>query len=100
MSENVNTNPQIGPFDIGPSGKSRGIAGLLAIFLGALGVHYFYIGKTVPGIVFLLLTLLSCGALGLICEIISFIQGILMIIMTQDDFERKYMNTTSSFPLF
>ena len=37
-------------FSNGPSGKSRGVAGLLAILLGALGVHYFYLGKTGAGV--------------------------------------------------
>ena len=30
---------QPGVFDAGPSGKCRGVAGLLAIFLGAFGIH-------------------------------------------------------------
>lgn len=32
-------------FSPGPSGKSRGVAALLAIFLGSLGIQYFYLGK-------------------------------------------------------
>ncbi len=51
-------------FSNGPSGKSRGVAGLLALFLGGLGLHYFYMNKTNAGVVFLLATLLTCGALG------------------------------------
>ena len=38
-------------FAAGPSGKSRGVAGLLAIFLGTLGVHYIYLDKTTSGII-------------------------------------------------
>ncbi len=35
---NYYPNPStIGPFDEGPTGRSRGVAGLLAIFLGSLG---------------------------------------------------------------
>ncbi|MBP5498736.1 MAG: NINE protein [Muribaculaceae bacterium] len=87
-------------FDNGPSGKSRGVAGILALFLGAIGVHYFYLGKTTAGLVFLLISLLSCGLLGAIFAIISLIQGIMMLTMTQEEFERKYVNTPSSFPVF
>ena len=72
------------------------MAGLLAILLGALGVHYFYLGKTGAGVLFLILGLLSCGLL----SVITLIQGILMFVMTQEDFERKYVYTNSSIPLF
>ena len=91
-------------FANGPSGKSRGLAGLLAIFLGSLGVHYFYLGKTTPGIVFLLVSLfgggLTCGAAAGIVALVSLIQGIMMMTMSQQEFESKYINTDNSFPLF
>lgn len=87
-------------FSSGPSGRSRGIAGLLAILVGAIGVHYFYIGKTGAGIVFLLATLLSCGILGVVTEIVSLIQGILFFTSTQEEFESRWVNSPSSMPLF
>ena len=89
-----------GIFDDGPSGKSRGVAALLAIFLGTFGAHYFYIGKTTPGVVFLLVSLFSCGTVAWIIAIISLIQGIKMLTMTEEAFEEKYVNTPSSFPVF
>ena len=89
-----------GIFDDGPSGKSRGVAALLAIFLGAWGVHYFYIGKTTPGVVFLLVSLFSCGFFAWIIAIIALIQGIKMLTMSEEAFEEKYVNTSSSFPVF
>ncbi len=90
---------EIGVFENGPSGKSRGVAALLAIFLGCLGIHYSYLGKNTAGIVFLLVTVCSCGTIGTI-GLITLIQGIIMLTMTQEDFEKKYVNTLSSFPLF
>ena len=89
-------NQEPGVFDAGPSGKSRGLAGLFAILLGCFGVHYFYIGKAVGGIICILLTFVTCG----IWSFLTLIQGILMMTMRQEEFERKYVNTTSSFPLF
>lgn len=89
-----------GVFDDGPSGKSRGVAALLAIFLGSFGAHYFYIGKSTPGVVFLLVSLFSCGFFAWIVAIIALIQGIKMLTMTEEAFEEKYVNTYSSFPLF
>lgn len=91
---------EIGVFENGPSGKSRGVAALLAIFLGCLGIHYFYLGKNTAGIVFLLVTICSCGTIGTIIGLITLIQGIIMLTMTQDDFEKKYVDSLSSFPLF
>ena len=87
---------QPGVFDNGPSGKSRGVAGLLAILLNGLGVHYFYLNKVGGGLVCILLSLITCG----IWCIVPFIQGIIMLTMNQEDFERKYVNTQSFMPLF
>lgn len=86
----------IGVFDSGPSGKSRGVAGLLAILLGYLGIHYFYCGKATGGIICILLCLVSCGVWG----VVTFIQGIMMMCMRSDEFERKYVYSQSTFPLF
>lgn len=43
------------------SGKSRMVATLLCFFLGALGVHRFYVGKIGTGIVWIL----TCGCFGI-----------------------------------
>ena len=83
-------------FNAGPSGKSRGIAALLAILLGTLGIQYFYLGKNTAGIITLIVSIVLCG----IPSIIWIIQGILMLTMSQQEFERKYVYTTSTFPLF
>jgi TM2 domain-containing membrane protein YozV len=80
----------------GPEGKSRGVAALLAILLGSFGVHYFYLGKVMAGVLTIVLSLVTCG----IWPVIVLIQGILMFCMTNDEFQRKYVQTNSSFPLF
>lgn len=82
-------------FATGPNGKSRGVAALFAILLGSLGIHYFYMGKPTGGIVFLILTLVSCGV---VPSILGIIQGIMMLGMTNSEFERRYITTPSSFP--
>ena len=87
-------------FNNGPSGKSRGIAGLLAILMGWCGLHYFYIGKTSAGVLFLLIAILSCGILATITTIISIIQGVLFFTSTQQEFEHKWVYSPSNFPLF
>ena len=77
-----------------PGEKSKVTAGILALLIGGLGIHYFYLGKTTGGIVFLLL---CCTG---IPSLLAFVQGIMMLTMTDEQFEQKYVNTESSFPLF
>lgn len=85
--ENYDSNP--------PSGK-KVAAGVLAILLGGLGIQYFYIGKVGGGFITILLTLVTCG----LWEIITFIQGIIMLTMSDQEFDRKFIYTKSTFPLF
>lgn len=80
----------------GPEGKSRGVAGLLAILVGTLGVHYFYLGKVGGGLLTILLCFITCG----LWSFLVLVQGILMLCMTNEEFERKYVTNQSSFPLF
>lgn len=87
---------QPGVFDVGPSGKSRGIAGLLAILLNGLGVHYFYSGKIAGGFICIGLSIITCG----LWSIIALIQGIMLLTMTQEEYENKWINSYSTFPLF
>lgn len=55
--------------------KSKMAAGLLGIFLGAWGVHNFYLGYTGKAVAQLVLTLFTCGIAG----IWGFIEGILIL---------------------
>lgn len=65
-----NTNPQA---------KSKMAAGLLGIFLGAFGVHNFYLGYTGKAVAQLLITILSCGTLSFASGIWGLIEGILIL---------------------
>jgi TM2 domain containing protein+B7201 len=76
--------------------KDRVTTALLALFLGSLGIHYFYLGKSTAGILTIVISLCSCGIWG----VVMFIQSILILLMTDVDFEAKYVNTDKSFPLF
>ena len=87
-------------FSNGPSGKSRGVAGLLAILMGWCGLHYFYLNKPTAGIVFLLIAILSCGILATVTSVVSIIQGVLFFTSTQQEFEQKWVYSPSNFPLF
>ena len=95
---NNNGNWRQGAYDnyIPATDKSGLVAGLLAIIFGSLGVQYFYCGKIGGGFLCILLTLITCGA----WYIVSLIQGIYMLTLTPAEFERKYVLTNSTFPLF
>jgi TM2 domain-containing membrane protein YozV len=66
------------------NGKSRVTAGVLAILLGGLGVHKFYMGKIVIGIIYLLFCWTG------IPSIIGLIEGILYLVKSDDEFQQKY----------
>lgn len=85
-------------FASSPEGKSRGVAALLAIFLGSLGIHYFYVGKNTAGVVWLLITVCTCGFGGAVLSLLGIIQGIIMFGMTNEAWRSKYILTQSNFP--
>ena len=65
-----------------PNAKSKLGAGLLAIFVGALGVHNFYLGYNGKALAQLLLTLVGwilCGLGPIVAAIWSFVEGIMIL---------------------
>jgi TM2 domain-containing membrane protein YozV len=82
------------------------IAGLLAIFLGSLGIHKFYLGMTRAGVIMLAATiggwilgvigsLIIVGAIffliPLAVSILGLIEGILYLTKSDAEFEAKYV---------
>ena len=85
------------PFDAsGPEGKCRGIAALLAFFLGGIGVHYFYMNKVGAGLLTILLTIVTCGIWG----VITFNQCIYFLCISNEQFEQRFIQNPSTFPIF
>ncbi len=68
MNSNNNTSYVAGA-------KSKMVAGLLGIFLGAWGIHNFYLGYSGKAILQIALTVITCGIAG----IWGFIEGILIL---------------------
>ncbi len=64
------------------------MAGVLAIILGGFGVHKFVLGYTKEGIIQIVLTLISCGALSLI----GLIEGIIYLTKSDEEFIETYQN--------
>lgn len=72
---------------------NRLAAGLLAIFLGCLGIHKFYLGYQQEGIILLL-----CGTVGwllvlpgIAAAVIGLIEGIIYLCQTEEEFQRNYI---------
>lgn len=87
----------------GPSGgysselsNKKTLCGIMAIIFGYLGIQYFLVGKIGGGIITILLSAVTCGG----WSVITLIQGILILCMSDSDFKRKYIDSTTVFPLF
>jgi len=68
----------------GSSSKNKTTAGLLALFLGGIGMHKFYLGKTGMGILYLVFFWTAIPA------IITFIEAIQLFSMSETEFSMKY----------
>lgn len=70
-------------------------AGLLAIFLGFLGIHKFYLGYNTQGFIMLSIALigglLSFGLVMGVVWIIGVVEGIVYLTKSQSEFERLYI---------
>lgn len=64
--------------------KSKVAAGVLAIFLGGLGIHKFYLGKIGQGILYLIFCWTYIPAL------IGFIEGIIYLASSDHNFQLKH----------
>jgi TM2 domain-containing membrane protein YozV len=62
--------------------KNRMTAAILALVLGVLGVHRFYLGQNLKGIFYLFT--------GGLCGILPLIDFIIWILQSDEDFNRKY----------
>ena len=79
--------------------KSPIAAGLLALFLGGLGIHKFYLGYTNEGVILLVATIvsvvLSFVLIGLIplmiINVICLIEAILYLTKSESDFNAIYV---------
>ena len=64
--------------------KNKIVAALLALFLGSFGVHKFYLKRIGVGIIYILFFWTF------IPSIISFIEGIILLCMSDNRFNEKY----------
>lgn len=64
--------------------KDKSVAGLFALLLGGIGAHHFYLGNVGLGILYLIF----CWTF--IPMIIAFIEGIIYLTQSDENFAKKY----------
>ena len=64
--------------------KNKIVAGILALFLGGIGIHKFYLGQTGKGILYLLFCWTYIPA------ILAFIEGLTILCGKDENFQIKY----------
>ena len=70
------------------SGRNKIVAALLAFFVGPIGVHRFYLGRTGSGIAMLVLT---CTLIGLLVTVPwAIVDMIRYLVMPDAEFEHRY----------
>ena len=62
------------------------VAGIFALLLGSLGIHKFYLGYTQEGVIQIVISVVTCGIGG----IIPFIEGILYLVKSDEEFYQTY----------
>jgi TM2 domain-containing membrane protein YozV len=65
-------------------------AGICGILIGGLGIHKFILGKQQPGLIMLLVTVLTCGAGGVVMGIVGLVEGIIYLTKNDEDFYQTY----------
>lgn len=69
-------------------GKNKVVAGVLGLLLGGLGIHHFYLGSVGAGLICLVA---SCFFVG---GIIGLVEGIMLLMMSDAEFDARYNNRT------
>ncbi len=66
--------------------KNKTVAGVLALLLGDIGIHKFYLGQTGKGILYILFCWTFIPAL------LALIEGIQILCMSDEKFQEKYFS--------
>ncbi|MEW7289171.1 TM2 domain-containing protein [Aquimarina sp. 2304DJ70-9] len=78
---------------IGSQDNKKVLAGILAIFLGWLGVHKFILGYQKEGFILLacgLLGFFTCGITSMLSSVVGIIEGIMYLTKSDEEFYQTY----------
>jgi TM2 domain-containing membrane protein YozV len=78
-------------FDAATANSQKIAAGICGILIGSLGVHKFVLGMTGPGLIMLLVSIVSCGFAWPVMHVIGIIEGIIYLTKTDEQFYQMYM---------
>ena len=79
-----------------PSSKSRIVAALLALFLGTLGIHQFYLGNTLSGVIRIVVTLTYVGAF--VTAVLALVECVMYLVASDEKFNEDYVVQKKAFP--
>jgi TM2 domain-containing membrane protein YozV len=82
-----------GPPPLAPryDSSKRLAAGIIAILVGYLGIHKFALGYTGAGLTMLLVSVCTCGILGVVMWAIGIAEGIIYLSKTDEEFYHTYV---------
>lgn len=83
----INSAEDVERMNVPKSAKSKTTAGVLALLLGAWGIHKFYLGYYGTGVIMILICFLTCG----MSYILAIIEGIIYLSMSNQDFYLTYV---------
>ena len=74
------------------NGTDKVAAGLLAIFVGGLGIYKFYLGYNKEGIITIVISVATCGAGAAVMSLIGLIEGIIYLTKSDEEFQSLYVD--------
>lgn len=79
---------QPAPAPVPANDRNKYVAALLAFFIGTLGIHRFYLGRTASGVVMLVLTLTVVGLL--FTGLWALVDAVRLLMMSDAEFAGRY----------
>ena len=77
-----------------PGSEKKIVSGILAILLGWLGIHKFYLGYNTEGIIMLVIGVsgwLLCGIPTMVVSVIGIVEGVMYLTKTDEQFVATYV---------